>query len=135
MSSHQQTFLSVGENFETLYIQKDLPQKDTAGEVKRRHQLAWVKFGKLCFIFCDQDIPDKVLRAQLGIPEDFLNNHYNTSDNSLILLTILAVCINPVQKFDAALQQFFPGFNYQALVMSIDPIAHVPSSFTTCPFL
>ena len=30
---------------------------ETAGEVKRRIQLGWAKFGKLSFIFRDEDLP------------------------------------------------------------------------------
>jgi len=41
-----------------IYLGKRISLKnDTPGEVNRRIQLAWVKFGKLDFIFRDQDLP------------------------------------------------------------------------------
>ena len=41
-----------------MYLGKRISvENETAGEVNRRIQLAWVKFGKLCFIFCDEELP------------------------------------------------------------------------------
>ena len=33
-----------------------LENETSSREVKRRIQLTWAKFGKLCFIFCDKDL-------------------------------------------------------------------------------
>ena len=41
-----------------IYLGKKISlENETAGEVNRRIQLAWVKFGKLSFIFRDEELP------------------------------------------------------------------------------